>query len=48
MENVLITSHTSGGGPFYWERGIELLIENIRRYLHDEPMLNVVDKRAGY
>ncbi len=48
MENVVITAHTSGRGPFYWERGIELLIENIGRYMRDEPMLNVVDKRAGY
>jgi phosphoglycerate dehydrogenase-like enzyme len=48
MESVLVTAHTSGGGPFYWERGIELLVENIRRYINDEPMLNVVDKRAGY
>lgn len=47
-ENVLITSHTSGGGPFYWERGVELLIDNIGRYIRDEPMLNVVDKQAGY
>ncbi len=48
MENVFITAHTSGRGPFYWERGIELFIENIGRYMRDEPMRNVVDKRAGY
>ena len=48
MENVVITAHTSGRGPFYWERGIELLVENIGRFMRDEPMLNVVDKRAGY
>ena len=48
MENVFITAHTSGRGPFYWERGIELFIENIGRYIRDEPMRNVVDKRAGY
>jgi len=48
MPNVMITAHTSGGGPFYWERGIELLVSNIGRYINDEPMLNVVDKRAGY
>jgi D-2-hydroxyacid dehydrogenase (NADP+) len=48
MPNVMITAHTSGGGPFYWERGIELMLSNIGRYINDEPMLNVVDKRAGY
>jgi hypothetical protein len=25
-----------------------MIIENIRRYLAEEPMLNVVDKQAGY
>lgn len=48
MPNVMITAHTSGGGPFYWERGIDLMISNIGRYIRDEPMLNVVDKMAGY
>jgi phosphoglycerate dehydrogenase-like enzyme len=48
MGNVMITAHTSGGGPFYWERGIELIVENIGRYIRDEPLLNLVDKRAGY
>ncbi|MGA7670589.1 MAG: D-2-hydroxyacid dehydrogenase [Nitrolancea sp.] len=48
MEDVVITAHTSGRGPFYWERGIELLVENIGRFMRDEPMLNVVDKKAGY
>ena len=48
MPNVLITSHTSGGSPRYWERGIEILLENIGRYRRDEPLLNVVDKHEGY
>ena len=48
MPNVLITSHTSGGSPRYWERGIEVLLENIGRFRRDEPLLNVVDKREGY
>jgi hypothetical protein len=45
---VFITPHNSGSTPHYWDRGIELLVENIRRFRNDEPMLNVVDKREGY
>ena len=48
LPNVFITPHNSGATPHYWDRGIELLVENIRRFRADEPMLNVVDKREGY
>lgn len=48
MVNVQITCHTSGATPHNWHRGTELLIDNIGRFLRDEPLLNVVDKRAGY
>jgi hypothetical protein len=29
--NVIITAHTSGATPHYWDRAIELVVENIRR-----------------
>lgn len=48
MSNVLITCHTSGASPTTEDRGIELVVENIHRYLRDEPLINVVDKREGY
>ena len=38
MENVLITAHTSGATPRYWDRQSELIAENIRRIQHgDQP-----------
>jgi len=46
--NVLITDHTAGETPRYWDRGIELVVDNVRRFLAGEPLLNVVDTRAGY
>jgi phosphoglycerate dehydrogenase-like enzyme len=46
--NVLITDHTAGETPRYWDRGIELVVDNLRRYLAGEPLRNVVDTRAGY
>jgi phosphoglycerate dehydrogenase-like enzyme len=48
MANVLITSHTSGASPIYWERGTAILAENARRFSQGEPLLNVVDLDAGY
>jgi phosphoglycerate dehydrogenase-like enzyme len=46
--NVIITPHVSGGSPKLWERGVDLWIENIRRYTNGEPLLNLVDLDAGY
>jgi phosphoglycerate dehydrogenase-like enzyme len=48
MENVTITPHYSGSHPGYGERAGKIFLENLRRYLANEPMINVVDKREGY
>jgi phosphoglycerate dehydrogenase-like enzyme len=48
MQNVIITSHTSGATPNYMERATGILHENIRRFIADEPMVNVVDLTEGY
>jgi len=48
LENVCLTPHVAGVSPRFWERETELIIENLRRYLAGEPLLNVVDKQAGY
>ena len=48
MENVLITAHTSGATPRYWERQADLIAENIRRIQRGDPPRNVVDLEAGY
>jgi phosphoglycerate dehydrogenase-like enzyme len=46
--NVIITCHTSGWTPRTPERQMAVFTENIRRYIHGLPLLNVVDKRRGY
>ncbi len=46
--NVLLTPHLSSVTDRLWPRHVELLSENLRRYLAGEPLLNVVDKAAGY
>jgi phosphoglycerate dehydrogenase-like enzyme len=48
MENVMITAHTSGSTPRYWERILAILETNIARFQAGEPLHNVVDGVAGY
>jgi phosphoglycerate dehydrogenase-like enzyme len=48
LPNVLITPHTSGFRPDHWDAATALFAENLRRFDAGEPLLNVVDKEAGY
>ena len=48
MENVMVTAHTSGSTPRYWERILAILETNITRFQAGEPLHNVVDGVAGY
>lgn len=46
--NVIITPHVAADAAITGERGWELFSENMRRFGAGEPLLNVVDKKAGY
>jgi len=48
LENVIITPHISGSSPYYDERAVEVFCKNLRRYLEAKPLINMVDKKAGY
>jgi phosphoglycerate dehydrogenase-like enzyme len=48
LPNVIISPHSSGASRQTTERGQQILRENVRRFLANEPLLNVCDKRAGY
>lgn len=48
LENAYVTPHVAGISPRFWERETDLIVENTRRYLAGEPLINVVNKRAGY
>jgi phosphoglycerate dehydrogenase-like enzyme len=48
LDNVLITPHSAGLTERLWDRHYKLIRENFRRYLANEPLLAVVDKRQGY
>ena len=46
--NVLITPHVAARSFEQGERRLWLQVENLRRFVDGEPLLNVVDKEAGY
>ncbi len=48
MEHVLVTPHSAGLTENRENRAVEIIAENLRRYLGGRPMINVVDKAAGY
>ncbi len=48
MQNVILTPHVSGMTAQYDERAIDLFVANLRRYLAGEPLINLVDREAGY
>ena len=48
LPNVLITPHTAAFAGEYWPPVVDQFLENMRRYKEGKPLLNVVDKEAGY
>lgn len=48
LPNVIVTPHTAWSSGRVLDRSVELFCENLRRFAHGEPLLNVVDPAAGY
>lgn len=48
LPNVILTQHTSGHSPRNSRRVTDLFLENLRRFLQNEPLQNVVDYARGY
>ena len=48
MPNVIVSPHVAGISDHYTDRAIELVSENLRRYLNDETLLNQVERNKGY
>ena len=48
MENVIITPHHAGQSPKSRKRVFALFCENLKRFINDEPLLSVVDKKLRY
>ncbi len=48
LEEALISPHVAGFTPRYDERAAALFARNLARYVEGKPLLNLVDKSAGY
>ncbi len=48
MPNVIISPHVSAGSDVQAQRSGLVVVENVRRYVAGEPLLNVVDIGRGY
>jgi phosphoglycerate dehydrogenase-like enzyme len=48
LPNVLLTPHVSGVSRGFWRREMDLIVENLNRFLAGMPMVNEVDLDAGY
>lgn len=48
MKNVIVSPHISGEYEGYDAVVADLFVENVRRYMADEPLLNVIDKKVGF
>jgi len=48
MKQVQLTPHVSGEGPYCWDRRLELIVANCRRFAAGESLLNVVDKQQWF
>lgn len=46
--NLIISPHVAGMMPGYMDRAVDVFVENLRRYLARQQLLNVVDWERGY
>ncbi|MBZ0298523.1 MAG: D-2-hydroxyacid dehydrogenase [Anaerolineae bacterium] len=48
MSNVIISPHVGGMSAHYDVRAASVLIENMKRFVNQQPLLNLVDRQFGY
>ena len=46
--NTIVTPHDGASTPCTRQRGVDIFVDNLRRYAAGRPLVNVVDKQAGY
>jgi phosphoglycerate dehydrogenase-like enzyme len=46
--NTIVTPHNGATTALTRQRGIDIFAENLRRYVAGRPLINLVDKAAGY
>ncbi len=49
LPNALVVPHVSPVSPAkFWPRQLDLFLDNWHRYVHGDPLRNLVDQQAGY
>jgi phosphoglycerate dehydrogenase-like enzyme len=48
LPNTIISPHVSGYSPHYDERSADVFAENLRRFLAEEPLVNLVERGRDY
>ncbi len=48
MDNVILTPHIAGNSPNRAGRDLEVLVQNMARFLRGEPLVSTVDRKAAY
>jgi len=48
LPNVILTPHVSGATPRYFERALDLFMDNLAQFLQGLPLRNLVDHALGY
>lgn len=48
LDNVLLSPHCADNTPHWRENALEFFLRNLERFERGEPLLNLVDKAAGY
>ncbi len=48
MDNVIISPHVSGNSASYHEKAAELFIANLKRYLENKTLFNLLNRETGY
>lgn len=46
--NALISPHTAVFAGDFWTPVVDLFLENVRRFKSGDPLVNLIDKQAGY
>jgi phosphoglycerate dehydrogenase-like enzyme len=46
--NTIITPHNGATTPQTRQRGVDIFADNLARFVADQPLVNLVDKQAGY
>lgn len=48
FKNIIISPHISGFSFKYDDRANDIFAENLRRYVNNQPLLNLVERERGY